>query len=39
MLLLIKLGFFFYGKEMKNNFELWNYNVSEGCVVIVMILP
>ena len=34
-----KIRLFFYGKEMKNNFELWNYNVSEGCVVIVMILP
>ena len=28
---------FFYGKEMKNDFELWNYNISQDCVVIFMI--
>ena len=26
-----------YPKEMKNDFELWNYNVSQDCVVIFMI--
>ena len=33
-----KIRLFFYGKEMKNNFELWNYNVSNDCVVMVMLL-
>ena len=33
-----KIRLFFYGKEMKNNFELWNYNVSQDCVVILMII-
>ena len=33
-----KIRLFFYGKEMKNDLELWNYNVSTDCVVIVMIL-
>ena len=33
-----KVRLFFYGKEMKNNFELWNYNVSQDCVVTVMLL-
>ena len=33
-----KIRLFFYGKEMKNELELWNYNVSDDCVVIVMIL-
>ena len=32
-----KIRLFFYGKEMKNDFELWNYNVSQDCVVILMI--
>ena len=32
-----KIRLFFYGKEMKNDFELWNYNVSQDCVVIFMI--
>ena len=34
-----KIRLFFYGKEMKNNFELWNYNISNDCVVTVMIMP
>ena len=34
-----KIRLFFYGKEMKDNFELWNYNVSNNCVVIVMLIP
>ena len=33
-----KIRLFFYGKEMKNDFELWNYNVTQDCVVIVMTL-
>ena len=32
-----KIRLFFYGKEMKNDLELWNYNVSQDCVVILMI--
>ena len=32
-----KIRLFFYGKEMKNDLELWNYNVSNDCVVILMI--
>ena len=32
-----KIRLFFYGKELKNNFELWNYNVSNDCVIVVMI--
>ena len=32
-----KIRLFFYGKEMKNNLELWNYNVTQDCVVILMI--
>ena len=32
-----KIRLFFYGKELKNNLELWNYNVSNDCVVILMI--
>ena len=32
-----KIRLFFYGKEMKNDLELWHYNVSQGCVVILMI--
>ena len=32
-----KIRLFFYGREMKNNMELWNYNVSKDCVVILMI--
>ena len=32
-----KIRLFFYGKEMKNDMELWNYNVSQDCVVILMI--
>ena len=34
-----KIRLFFYGKELKNNFELWNYNISNDCVVVVMISP
>ena len=34
-----KIRLFFYGKEMKNGFELWNYNISNDCVVTVMIMP
>ena len=34
-----KIRFFFYGKELKDNYELWYYNISEDCVVMVMILP
>ena len=34
-----KIRLFFYGKELKNNFELWNYNISNDCVVVVMINP
>ena len=34
-----KVRLFYYGKEMKNNFELWNYNVCEDCVVMLMLLP
>ena len=32
-----KVRLFFYGKELKNDLELWNYNVSNDCVVILMI--
>ena len=32
-----RIRLFFYGKEMKNNLELWNYNVTQDCVVILMI--
>ena len=32
-----KIRLFFYGREMKNDMELWNYNVSKDCVVILMI--
>ena len=32
-----KIRLFFYGKEMKNDFELWNYNIAQDCVVIFMI--
>ena len=32
-----KIRLFFYGKEMKNEKELWNYNITEDCVVILMI--
>lgn len=32
-----KIRLFFYGKEMKNDLEIWNYNVSQDCVVILMI--
>ena len=32
-----KIRLFFYGKEMKNEFELWNYNITQDCVVILMI--
>ena len=32
-----KIRLFFYGKELKNDLELWNYNVSNDCVVILMI--
>ena len=34
-----KIRLFFSGKELKNNFELWNYNISNDCVVVVMISP
>ena len=33
-----KIRLFFYGKELKNNYELWNYNISPDCVVTVMII-
>ena len=32
-----KIRLFFYCKELKNVLELWNYNVSNDCVVILMI--
>ena len=32
-----QIRLFFYGKEMKNDLELWNYNVTQDCVVILMI--
>ena len=32
-----KIRLFFYGKEMKKDLEIWNYNVSQDCVVILMI--
>jgi len=32
-----KIRLFFYGKEMMNSKELWNYKVTKDCVVIVMI--
>ena len=32
-----KIRLFFYGKELKNDLELWYYNVSNDCVVILMI--
>ena len=34
-----KIRLFFSGKELKNNFELWNYNISNDCVVVAMISP
>ena len=33
-----KVRLFFYGKDLKNNFELWNYNVSQDCVITVMLV-
>ena len=33
-----KIRLFFYGKELKNNYELWNYNISPDCIVTVMIV-
>ena len=32
-----KIRLFFYGREMKNDLELWNYNICQDCVVILMI--
>ena len=32
-----QIRLFFYGREMKNDLELWNYNVAQDCVVILMI--
>ena len=32
-----RIRLFFYGREMKNDLELWHYNVSQGCVVIFMV--
>ena len=34
-----KIRLFFSGKEMKNDLQLWNYNVDNDVVVIIMVLP
>ena len=34
-----KIRLFFSGKEMKNDLELWNYNVDNDVVVMVMVCP
>ena len=34
-----KIRLFFYGKEMKNDMQLWNYNVDDDVIVIIMICP
>ena len=34
-----KIRLFFSGKEMKNDLQLWNYNVDDDVVVMVMICP
>ena len=34
-----KIRLFFSGKEMKNDMQLWNYNVDNDVVIMVMTLP
>lgn len=34
-----KIRLFFSGKEMKNDMPLWNYNVDNDVVIMVMVLP
>ena len=34
-----KIRLFFSGKEMKNDLQLWNYNVDNDVVVMVMVCP
>ena len=34
-----KIRLFFSGKEMKNDMQLWNYNVDNDVVIMVMVCP
>ena len=34
-----KIRLFFSGKEMKNDLQLWNYNVDDDVVVMIMVCP
>ena len=34
-----KIRLFFSGKEMKNDSQLWNYNVDNDVVIMIMVLP
>ena len=34
-----KIRLFFSGKEMKNDLQLWNYNVDNDVVIMIMVLP
>ena len=34
-----KIRLFFFGKEMKNDMQLWNYSVDNDVIVIIMISP
>ena len=34
-----KIRMFFSGKEMKNDMQLWNYNVDNDVVIMVMVSP
>ena len=34
-----KIRLFFSGKEMKNDLQLWNYNVDNDVVIMVMVCP
>ena len=34
-----KIRLFFSGKEMKNDLQLWNYNVDDEVVIMVMVCP
>ena len=34
-----KIRLFFFGKEMKNDMQLWNYSVDDDVIIIIMIIP
>ena len=34
-----KIRLFFSGKEMKDDLEIWNYNVDDDVVIMVMVCP